>query len=136
MSTLYIATACSVFITCIIWIIVMVFPKEILTAFGGTDEMFKIGIIGLRINFCITPTLGFIMLATTFFQSLAKPTPSIIITILRQVVFLVPFIYILPMYLGVNGIFVAQPISDGLALLLSLFFVFREHRLLLGKNAN
>ena len=132
MSTLYIATACSVFITCIIWIIVMVFPKEILMVFGGTDEMFQIGIVGLRINFCITPTLGFIMLATTFFQSLAKPTPSIVITILRQVVFLIPFIYILPMYMGVNGIFVAQPISDALALLLSLFFVFKEHKLLLG----
>src|SRR5699024_9014168 len=117
MSTLYQATAFSVGITCIIWIIVMIFPKQILMAFGGTETMFEIGIIWLRLNFCITPILGFVMLVTTFFQSLAKPAPSIIITMLRQIIFLIPFIYILPIFLDVNGIFLAQPISDALALI-------------------
>ena len=134
MSTLYQATAFSVGITCIIWIIVMIFPKQILMAFGGTETMFEIGIIGLRLNFCITPILGFVMLVTTFFQSLAKPAPSIIITMLRQIIFLIPFIYILPIFLDVNGIFLAQPISDALALILCLFFVIREHRLLIHSN--
>lgn len=117
MSTLYQATAFSVSITCFIWIVVLVFPKQILAAFGGTEEMFQIGISGLRINFCITPVLGFVMLATTFFQSINRPAPSIIITVLRQIVFLVPFIYILPICLEINGIFFAQPISDPLAFL-------------------
>ena len=134
MSTLYQATAFSVGITCIIWIIVMIFPKQILMAFGGTEAMFEIGIIGLRLNFCITPILGFVMLVTTFFQSLAKPAPSIIITMLRQIIFLIPFIYILPIFLDVNGIFLAQPIGDALALILCLFFVIREHRLLIHSN--
>ncbi len=134
MSTLYQATAFSVGITCIIWIIVMIFPKQILMAFGGTESMFEIGIIGLRLNFCITPILGFVMLVTTFFQSLAKPAPSIIITMLRQIIFLIPFIYIFPIFLDVNGIFLAQPVSDALALALCLFFVIREHRLLTHSN--
>lgn len=131
MSTLYQATTFSVAVTCVIWGIVMIAPKQILMAFGGTEEMLAIGITGLRINFCITPILGFVMLATTFFQSIAKPWPSIAITMLRQIIFLVPFIYLLPMFLGIQGVFWAQPISDGLALLLSLFFVVREHRVLL-----
>ncbi len=135
MNTLYLASALSVGITCIIWIIVMVFPKQILMAFGGSEEMFAIGVSGLRINFCITPILGFVMLATTFFQSIGKPTPSILITLLRQVVFLVPFLYILPIFWEVNGIFYAQPISDALALLLSVILVVREHRRLLKKEA-
>lgn len=135
MNTLYLASALSVGITCIIWIIVMVFPKQILMAFGGSEEMFAIGVPGLRINFCITPILGFVMLATTFFQSIGKPTPSILITLLRQVVFLVPFLYILPIFWEVNGIFYAQPISDALALLLSVILVVREHRRLLKKEA-
>lgn len=59
--------------------------------------------------------LGFIMLATTFFQSINRPVPSIIITVLRHILFLIPFIYILPLVLDVNGIFFAQPISDLLA---------------------
>ena len=132
MQTLFQATCFSVFITCFIWLIVLFFPKQILAAFGGTEEMFHIGITGLRINFCITPVLGFVMLATTFFQSINRPTPSILITILRQVIFLIPFIFIFPIFFQINGIFFAQPISDALATLLSLYLVLKEQKRMLS----
>ncbi len=90
--------------------------------------MLRIGISGLRINFCIIPVLGFVMLAATFFQSINRPAPSIIITVLRQIVFLVPFIYILPIFLEINGIFFAQPISDLLATVLSVLLVLKEKK--------
>ena len=60
--------------------------------------------------------------------SVCFPLPSVIITVLRQVVFLVPFIYVLPVLLNINGIFFAQPISDMLATLLSLYLVWKESR--------
>ncbi len=128
METFFQATVFSVGITCVAWLLVLAFPRQILAAFGGTEEMFQIGAIGLRVNFCIAPVLGFVMLATTFFQSINRPGPSIGITLLRQVVFLVPFIYLLPVFLGVHGIFFAQPISDFLATLLSLYLIFREKK--------
>jgi len=134
METFYLSTLVSVGFTCIIWAVVMLFPKQILAAFGGTEEMFEIGITGLRLNFCITPVLGFVMLATTFFQSLERPVPSIIITLLRQVIVLIPLIVLLPGLMGVQGIFLAQPVSDGLATLLSLILVLRERRILLGSD--
>lgn len=126
MSTLYQGSGLSVGITCVIWVAVMLFPRQILMAFGATEEMLAIGIPGLRTNFCITPILGFVMLATTFFQSIAKPLPSIIITFLRQILFLIPFLYLFPALWGINGIFAAQPVSDALALVLSLILVVRE----------
>lgn len=134
MSTLYQASGFSVGVTCIIWCAVMFFPGQILAAFGGKEEMFAIGVTGLRLNFCITPILGFVMLVTTFFQAVARPVPSILITVLRQVVFLVPLIYIFPLFFQVNGIFLAQPVSDALALILSGALVLREHKRLLGKG--
>lgn len=130
--TLFQATIFSVSITCFIWLIVLFFPKQILAAFGGTEEMFHIGITGLRINFCITPVLGFVMLATTFFQSINRPTPSILITVLRQVVFLVPFIFVLPIFFDINGIFFAQPISDVIATILSMYLVLKERKKMLS----
>lgn len=133
MSTFYQATLFSVGLTCFIWLVVLIFPKQILAAFGGTEEMFKIGIDGLRINFCITPVLGFVMLSTTFFQAINRPIPSILITILRQVIFLIPFIYILPMFFKINGIFFAQPISDLIATVLSLYLIIDENRRLIPK---
>ena len=132
MNTLYQASAFSVGVTCIIWLIVMFFPERILLAFGASEGMLEIGVTGLRANFCITPILGFVMLVTTFFQSIAKPVPSIVITFLRQILFLIPFIYIFPLLWGMNGIFVAQPVSDALALILSVVFVMREQRQLYG----
>lgn len=128
MATLYQASAFSVGVTCIIWFIVMFFPEAILLAFGASEEMLEIGVAGLRTNFCITPILGFVMLVTTFFQSIAKPIPSIVITFLRQILFLIPFIYIFPMFWDINGIFMAQPVSDALALILSIALVAREQR--------
>ena len=128
METMWKASALSVGITCVIWAGVMLFSRELILVFGGGEDMLAIGVSGLRINFIITPALGFIMLATTFFQSLGKPLPSIIITALRQIVFLIPFIYLLPLVLGINGIFWAQPISDALALLLSLWLTLREQK--------
>ena len=137
MSTLFQSIVFSVGVTCFIWLIVLIFPQQILAAFGGTEEMFDIGVQGLRINFCITPVLGFVMLATTFFQSINRPAPSIIITVLRQVIFLVPFIYILPMLFdNINGIFFAQPISDMLATLLSVFLVLKERKRMFSKLSN
>ena len=68
------------------------------------------------------------MLATTFFQSIAKPVPSIIITLLRQILFLIPFLFLFPIHWGINGIFVAQPVSDILALALSMILILRERR--------
>ena len=128
MATLYQASAFSVGITCIVWLIVMFFPEYILLAFGATEEMLKVGVVGLRNNFCITPILGFVMLVTAFFQSIAKPIPSIVITFLRQILLLIPFIYLFPLLWGINGIFIAQPVSDALALLLSVILVVREKR--------
>lgn len=136
MATLYQASAFSVGITCIIWLIVMFFPETILLSFGASEEMLGLGVTGLRTNFCITPILGFVMLVTTFFQSIAKPIPSIVITFLRQILFLIPFIYVFPVLWDINGIFVAQPVSDALALILSVVLVFREQRQLyrIGDN--
>jgi len=82
----------------------------------------------LRLNFIITPVLGFVMLGTTFFQSLERPVPSIVITLMRQVIILIPAIIVLPMIMGVQGIFVAQPISDGIATLVTLGLIFNEKK--------
>ena len=130
MADLYQASALSVGLTCVIWLIVLFFPEAILQAFGASEEMLEIGVSGLRTNFCITPVLGFIMLATTFFQSIAKPVPSIVITLLRQILFLIPFLFLFPLLWGINGIFAAQPVSDALAFFLSILLILREKRIL------
>ena len=69
------------------------------------------------------------------YQSLAKPLPSLLVTLLRQIVFLIPFIYLFPLVWGVNGIFLAQPVSDALALVICIALIVREHKLLVFREA-
>lgn len=128
MAAFYQASAFSVGVTCMIWLVVLFYPQKILLLFGASEEMLEIGTSGLRINFCITPVLGFVMLATTFFQSIAKPMPSIVITLLRQILFLIPFLFLFALLWGIRGIFAAQPVSDLLALILSVLLIRREQR--------
>lgn len=80
------------------------------------------------------PILGFVMLVTTFFQSIAKPVPSIVITFLRQILLLIPFIWYFPLIWDINGIFMAQPVSDAVALVLCAVLVAREQRVLRAKR--
>ncbi len=131
MDTFYQAAGLSVGVTCVIWLIVMVFPKAIFLSFGATEEMLQIGIPGLRMNFCVTPALGFVMLVTTFFQSIAKPAPSIVLTVFRQILFLIPFLYVLPAVWPVQGIFAAQPVSDLIAVVIAAVLILREQKRLL-----
>lgn len=122
------ATAFSVGITLIIWSVTELFPGFIINMFGGGSELLEIGIPALRTNFIIAPVLGFVMLATTFFQSIGKPNASSVITLIRQVVALIPLIYLLPIVLGTIGIFYAQPISDLLAMVLSWVLIHKQFK--------
>lgn len=126
------AVLLSVTITTVIWGITEIFPAAIINVFGGGAELLALGIPALRFNFAIAPVLGLVMLATTFFQSIGKPTASSIITLLRQVVALVPFILLLPVFFGTIGVFFAQPISDLLATALSVFLIRRAFSTMLS----
>lgn len=122
------ASLLSVGITSIIWLLVELIPVYIIKIFGGGNELLAIGVPALRLNFIITPIIGFVMLSTTFFQSIGKPTASSVITLIRQIAALIPFIYIFPRYIGINGIFVAQPVSDFISLILSIILIIIEFK--------
>lgn len=131
------ATAFSVGITVIIWAITEVFPAAIIKLFGGGTELLALGVPALRYNFMLAPVLGFVMLATTFFQSIDMPAASSAITAIRQIIVLIPLIYLLPRALGIVGIFLAQPISDLIATILSAILIWRAFsRLETGEAIN
>ena len=76
--------------------------------------------------------VGWQMVATNFFQSLGMVSKSIFLSLSRQLLFLVPLIYILPLFRGVEGVFLAFPGADTLAciatavLTINLFRKFRK----------
>lgn len=121
------ATAVSVGVTAVIWLAIQLFPEQILLLFSSdaTEEMLSIGVSALRLNYAVTPILGFVILATTFFQAIGRPAPSILLTLLRQVIVLVPLLFILPAFFGLSGVFLAQPVSDLCALVVAWVLIRR-----------
>jgi len=68
------------------------------------------------------------MLSAHIFSAIGKPLKGIMLTMSRQVLFLIPLLIVLPLFFGLDGILYAAPISDTLAFLVSIFFIKREFK--------
>lgn len=96
------------------------FPKTIAGFFTHSEELINLSANGLRISLVLFPIVGFQMVATNFFQSIGKARISIILSLTRQLIFLIPGILLLPHFFGLNGIWISMPVADLLSSLLTL----------------
>lgn len=72
--------------------------------------------------------VGFQIVATTYFQSIGKVGTSIFLSLVRQVIFLLPLLMILPRFFGLDGIWYTFPVSDALATVVSAILIIRSLR--------
>jgi Na+-driven multidrug efflux pump len=68
--------------------------------------------------------IGAQMVITNFFQSIGKTKISIFLSLSRQLIFLVPFIAILPRFIGLEGVWLAMPLSDGVAAIMAYVMIY------------
>ena len=113
------------------FIMVELFPVQIIKIFNSDDVgLVDMGSRGLTIFLLMLPIVGFTIVGTTYFQAIAKAKLSMILSLLRQVVFLIPLILILPNYFKLDGIWMAQPIADFITTVITGVFVYREMKIL------
>ncbi|MDO5564136.1 MAG: MATE family efflux transporter [Eubacteriales bacterium] len=98
------------------------FPKQILNIFNASNYMIEIGVPALRIISLHYIFAGINIILIGAFQSLGKATNSLIISIVRQLVFLLPIAYILSKLFGLNAIWFSFLISECLALIITILF--------------
>lgn len=105
------------------------FPRQIVGMFGdGTEEYFEFGVRFFRI-FLMFMLVNFLQpVTTTFFTSIGKSIKGVFLSLTRQIIFLLPFLIILPIFVGVDGILYAGPIADGMALAVTLIMACKELR--------
>jgi putative MATE family efflux protein len=109
------------------WIIVQLGSGTIAGWFSGADrELREMTALGLRLTSLSLPVVGFQIIASGYFNAAGKPLYSMLLATSRQVVFLLPAVWLLPLALGLNGIFWATPAADVLAALTTLGFFWRE----------
>ncbi len=109
------------------FILIQTIPGSIIQLFESKNEqLLALGRNGLRIAILALPVVGFQVIAGNFFQSVGKAKIAALLTLLRQVVFLIPLLLIIPNIFGLNGIWIAMPISDSLSAIIVFIFLSRE----------
>jgi len=89
-----------------------IFPRQIAIAFTGNSELINITIPGMRIVMLMFPLAGFQIVTSNFFQSIGRAKISILLTLSRQVIFLIPGLLLLPRFFGLTGVWSAIPLAD------------------------
>jgi len=90
------------------------FPHWIILMFNNNEKLLDIGVPGMRIFMAMLPFVGFQVVTSNYFQSTGKVHLATAMTLMRQVVLLLPLLYIFPRIFGLTGVWLSTPVSDGL----------------------
>ncbi len=108
-----------------------IFPRVIISWFGGgSEEYYHFAELYFRIFMLLTFINGIQPMSSGFFSSIGKAKLGMIVSLTRQVIFLIPLAIIFPIFFGIEGIVFSGPISDAAAAILTIFFVVRECRIM------
>ena len=122
----YSATICTT-VAVIFFLCFQIFPHQIVGAFGsGSDLYFQFAERYLRIFMLLTFVNGIQPMSSGFFTSMGKARLGIVVSLTRQVIFLLPLVIIFPLFMGIDGVMYAGPIADAAAFILTVFFTRRE----------
>ena len=112
-------------VTCICFIIGMFFPRVAVGIFTHDEALMEMASHGLRILVLGFPIVGFQMIGTNFFQCLGMVKKSVILSLSRQILFLLPLLYALPLWHGASGVWMSFPVSDVLSAALTAILLRR-----------
>ena len=110
------------------FLVMMITPRLVLRLFSDDAALIEEGVSILRIVVILLPFIGIQMLGGGFFQAIGKAVPALLLTISRQILFLIPAVLLLPVFLGLNGIWIAVPVADFLSISVTAIWVFKETR--------
>ena len=122
----YSMIACTAIAT-VFFLCFQLFPHQIVSIFGtGSDLYFQFAERYLKIFMFMTFANGIQPMSSGFFTSIGKAKLGIVMSLTRQVLFLLPLIIIFSLILGIDGVMYAGPIADAAAFVLAILFARRE----------
>jgi Na+-driven multidrug efflux pump len=112
----------------------MAIPRYIAKAFTYDQHLIDVTANCLSITLMAFSVVGFQIVSTNFFQSIGKAGKSIVLSLARQVIFLIPLLLWLPSMIGLDGVWLAFPCSDLLATLVTAFMIIYQFKKLIPKK--
>jgi Na+-driven multidrug efflux pump len=119
------AVICTTSVMIIGFLLAEIFPRAVASAFTGDAELIEQTVRGLRLIVLMFPLVGFQISTAMFFQAIGKAKYSLLLSLCRQLIFLVPALVVLPLILGLDGVWMGEPAAD-LAAFLTAVYIFRR----------
>ena len=94
------------------WGLSMLFPRQIARVFTTDQTLISIASRGIRLNMIVFFVVGSQAVITNFFQCIGKVKVSIFLSLSRQLILLIPLAYVLPLFIGLDGVWYSMCISD------------------------
>jgi putative MATE family efflux protein len=119
------------------WAIIHLFPNQIIFIFGiNNPDLLKFTVTALKVQVFMMPLIGLQVIATNYFQSSGQPLKSMFLSSTRQILYLIPLLYFLPLVISsiiptltpLDGLYYAYPIADILSIITCVIFMAFELR--------
>lgn len=110
----------------VIYVCIVLLRKEIVIVFSDDPFILENTPYALLIVFSATPFILTQLIGSAYFQAIGKALPALLLTLSKQGFFLIPLVFILPLFFGINGIWMSFPIADILSVILTYFFLRRD----------
>lgn len=136
-TTLKVAALGATGIGAVSWVLIMAFAPQIVTFFGITEDgLVDFTAFALRVQLLMLPLVGSQIVGSNYFQATGQPAKSIMLSLTRQIIFLVPMLLILPQILPsivpaldpLDAVYFSTPVADFLSIFTTGVFVFIEWR--------
>ena len=125
--TFFMSAGIATVFACIGFVLFQFCTQGIVNIFGQEDALYNdFALRTFRVFLAVCFLNGFQMVTSIFFQAIGKPLKATLISLSRQILFLIPLFIILPIFTGVTGALYAGPIADAMAFLLALVLVMLE----------
>lgn len=111
-----------------IFLVLFFFPGPIMRIFSTDAALVSQGTHAMKLVFIAFWLVGFHVVGSTIFQAIGKAVPTFILSTSRQILFLIPLIFILPRFFGINGIWLSFPVADTLSFMVTLVMVIPQMR--------
>ena len=107
---------------------VELFAAQIIQLFNDEPRLINLGTTGLRTYLVLLPVIGFQITSANYFQAIGKAYYAVLFNILRQILVLIPMVFLLSHYFGLSGVWFAGPVSDFAATIATGVYLLRDIR--------
>lgn len=110
----------------LVFVLLIGFPELITRMFTNDPLVIEKTPTAMRWVFAATPIIAVQLIGAAYFQAAGKAIPALLLTLSRQGFFFIPLIFILPLWYGELGVWMAFPVSDVLSTLVTAYILYRE----------